>query len=94
MATFGFRPRRDISPRYTDHDYADGHRETIAEFMNRGGAVARVTAGWSRHQTDEGALLSRLNGSDPDSDRFEGWDDLTIEVRNTIAARHDDAEWD
>lgn len=64
-----------------DLHYPNGHRETIEEFLRRGGQITRCAPRVSRDRTDEDRLLSAL--LDPrlaqDSDRTDVY--LTDEAR-------------
>lgn len=70
-------------------DYVDGHVETVAEYLNRGGRITRATVcGFSRHRTETQTLLSVLcGGTEEDADRGFAWADLTADVRELVRER-------
>lgn len=71
------------------YDYGEGHVETVAEYLHRGGRITRPTVcGFSRHRTEEQTLLSVLcGGTEEDADRGFAWADLTPEVRELVRER-------
>lgn len=70
-------------------DYAKGHVETVAEYLNRGGHITRIPGcGFSRHRTEAQTLLSVLcGGTEEDAARGFAWADLTADVRELVRER-------
>lgn len=76
---------RRRSTRTRRYDYVDGHRETVTEFLQRGGTVTRIPNAWSRHLTETSTLLTILcGGTDEDDQRGFAWADLTPDLRGEI----------
>lgn len=86
MARTALRLRKRHVVTKVKTDYPEGHVETVAEYLVRGGAITRASVcGFSRHLTDTDALLTILTGgSTEDADRGFAWSDFPSDLRERL----------